>query len=309
MRAFFFILAIVSFSFSGGLPAPSNPRAEYTETGLDITWDSVPGARGYNLYDRDSNSKKAKQRKINSALITSGPHFSYLWDVQNGERVRRIKGYEHHISITAVFNETGNEKEGPFSDEVDNCYFEGFRNVLSGAEIKKRLVKQQASPLLPVDQKANSREDFIRFMEGPGARLAGEMKKAINPREVGACAPISTIVVKLLDEWGLPAFRVEGVFIKEFHTFNIINIEGVEYVLDFTADQFAPGVSPVFFPRDYSNLNTRGRLSVMGTPVYQIGKVFTAAQTALSENKEGEGYRRIYDKVVSGKTTKKEKIR
>jgi hypothetical protein len=280
------------------LKSPSAVQVVFSETSLDINWDSVPGAIGYNLYDRDPKAgKKEKRRKINPALITSGTHFLYIWDFEDGKRVRKIKGYEHHLSVAAVFDVKGREKEGPFSRERDNCYFEGFRNVTSARDIERILVPQQAAPKLPVDQKPVSRTDFIRFMEGPGKLLYDEMNKVINPLEVGACAPVSTILVKLLDQWGISAYRVEGTFIKEFHTFVVLNIEGVEYVLDFTADQFLPGVAPVFFPRDLANLNASGRLGMLGVPVYQSGKVFSAGQTDLAQNKAGEIYRTLLEKA------------
>jgi len=302
-RLILFLLCFAINRLPGApLPVPTNLRVIFTETSLDISWDSLPGAVGYNLYDRPpSNKKGLKKRKINPALITSGPHFSYIWDFENEMRVRKIKGYEHHLSLTAVMNINGKEKEGPASEEFDNNYFEGYRNVLTRADILRILVPAQAAPLLPVVHRANTREDFIRFMETTGRKLHQELARNINPLEVGACAPVSTLLVKLLDRAGLSALRVEGTFIKEYHTFIIINVDGVEYILDFTADQFVPGVTPVCFPRDLSNLNRKGRLSVVGTPIYQPGKIYTADQTDLSQNKTSEFYRNLLQKLQTEK--------
>jgi hypothetical protein len=298
-----FLILITLFSFSyGRIEPPANIQIIFSEKTLDIYWDSVPGTIGYNIYTSPMPGvEKSQKKKINSKLITSGPHFTYIWNFENGKRVRRIKGYEHHISLTSVFSNGTGEIESPLSREVNNCYFKGFRNINTLQKIEGILAPRQNTPYLPVKKRVNKKKKFLRFMKGPGKMLHRLYKKHIDPLAVGGCAPVSTVLVKLLDKWGLNAYRVEGTFIKEYHTFAIINIDKVEYVLDFTADQFLPDVSPVMVPRDYCNLNRDGKLSLLGRPVYQVGKIFSPDQINLSNSKKADVYKTMYNEVLSTK--------
>jgi hypothetical protein len=268
---------------------PSNIKASFAETSIDIDWDSIPQAVGYNVYNHE--------RKINAVQIKSGTHFTYIWDRENGEHVRKIKGYEHSISITSLFEIDGKIQESVQSKKIDNLYFEGYRNVILGSDIKKILQKKQQQKKLPVNTPENSAKNFIRFMETTGKKLHTEISKNINPLESGGCAPVSTVLVKLLQKNGLTAVKAEGVFIKEFHAFVIINIEGVEYVLDFTADQFVPAVSPVFIPRDFCFLGENARLSKTGLPIYQISRIYSADNVSLTDSEDAEIYKQMLDSL------------
>lgn len=300
---FFIVTILLLFAIAPGeISPPANIQVIYSEKSLDMWWDSVPNASGYNIYTVNfKKTKPAQRQKINQKLITSGTHFTFFGESKNGETNRKMKGYEYHLAITTVCSLGGKEKESVFSEVVDNCYFEGFRNIDCRSKIEKILASTQQTPYLPAAKKVNSRENFIQFMEGPGQLLRKLVKDSINPLQEGGCAPVSTILVKLMDKWGLSAYKIKGLFIKEFHTFVIINIDGVEYILDFTADQFVPNVSPVFFPRDYSHLNGNGKLSADGKPVYQIEKIYSPDQTELAEGKTSQVYRNIFDKVASSK--------
>jgi len=295
----FLVIFIITPVLYGTVLPPSNIKITYTETALDITWDTVPGATGYNIYTAASpNIPKKDKLKINQKLITSGPHFAYIWHFENGEKVRKIKGYRHYISVTSVFSQKGKNYESAVSEEVNNCYFDGFARIDSRKEILNILQTSQRETFLPVKKLRNRKEDFIAFMEGPGGKLNGLIKNYIDPKETGGCEPVSTILVKILKKFGLHAYRIEGNFIKEFHTFVIINIDNVEYVLDFTADQFIPDVNPVIIPRDFCHLNEKGKLSESGIPVYSIAKIYNADQTELTENKTADIYRKIYNEVI-----------
>ena len=277
---------------------PLDP-SPYTETTLDITWDTVPGATGYNIYTGNSaHLPKKKKIKVNQKLITSGPHFAYIWHFEKGEKVRKIKGYKHYISVTSVFSIKGKNYESALSEERNNCYFDGFKRIGSRKKIQNILQKSQSTPFLPVKKLRNRKEDFITFMEGPGKKLNNLIKKYIDPKETGGCEPVSTILVKILKKFGLHAYRIEGHFIKEFHTFVVINIDNVEYILDFTADQFIPDVTPVIIPRDFCHLNEKGKLSRTGIPVYSIVKIYNADQTELTKDKSADIYKKIYNEVI-----------
>jgi hypothetical protein len=243
----------------------------------------------------------ATRRKVNPALITSGTHFTYIWDVEGDQRVRNVKGVRHHLVIAAVDSLGGAARIGALSAEVDNDYFAGCDQMTSNVALRRVLVTHQSTAPLPVPPLVLAADSLVRFMEGPGKLLAKLIADSIDSREVGGCAPISTVVVLLLKQWGLPAYKVEGAFIKEFHAFVVVNIDGVEYVLDFAADQFVPDVSPVLVPRDSCFITPSGRMGGSGQPAYQVARVLAADQTSLAEGKNSEVYRSIYAAVLESK--------
>jgi hypothetical protein len=297
--SFIIILFTLFITLYGDVIPPSNIQITYSETSFDITWDSVPEAIGYNVYTSNSPDKSKKKKiKVNKILITSGTHFAYIWHFENGEKVRKIKGYKHYLSITSVFSINGKNQESGLSLENDNCYFDGFKQINSPKAIQNIIKTSQITPKIPVINYINRKEDFIQFMEEPGRKLADLINKHIDPRQTGGCEPVSTILVKILKDFGLHAYKAEGNFIKEFHSFAIINIDSVEYILDFTSDQFIPKTLPVMIPRDYCHLNEKGKLSLTGSPVFSISKIFSPDQISLSNDKSADIYKKIYEEVI-----------
>ncbi len=282
------------------LAPPSNIKIIYAEKSLGISWDTTPGAIGYNIYTSSTpQTLKKKKRKVNTKLITSGTHFTYLWHFENKKKVRKIKGYKHFITVTSVFKNNGKERESGFSPLKDNCYFTGYGPVLTKKAVQSIIQEKQKTPVLPVIKYSNGKDAFLKFMAGPGKKLYTIIKEKIDFREKGGCAPVSTVLVKLLQHYGLHAFRIDGNFIREFHTFVLINIDKVEYVLDFTADQFVPGAISVMLPRDFCFLDENGRLSESGTPVYNIAKVYAADQVELSDDTSAVLYREMYNDIIT----------
>jgi hypothetical protein len=302
------VLAAASLGGQATVPLPpANIRITYTEQILEIAWDSVPSAIGYNLYTSPvRNAPPAQRRKVNSRLITSGTRFTYIWDVLGHRRTRAVKGFEHHLCLTSVVEDSGAKVESACSEEFDNCYYDGFRGLDSPDKITRVLVAKQESPFLPVAARPCKKKDFLRFMSSTGKQLHALVAKAFDPHEVGACSPVTTILVRLLYESGVYAYKVEGSFIKEYHAFAIVNIDNVEYVLDFTADQFVPNVTPVLFPRDLSHLNEHGRLSRTGMPVYTVARVYSPVQVALSTRKSTDVYWEIYNTLSVKKEMKRD---
>jgi hypothetical protein len=238
--------------------------------------------------------------KINRKLITSGPRFVFIWSFEQGKRERSVKGYYHYISITSVFDIEGDTTESDLSIKVSNNYFEGFGNMTSKKRIKSVFLEEQKSIYLPVDYMVNKKNSFIQFMTGPGRYLAKVLKDSLNFHEIGACDPVSTIALKLMSLWDLHAWRAEGIFIEEFHIFIVINIEDVEYVVDFAADQYISDVAPVIIPRDLCFLSKEGNLNDTGKPVYQIGKIFPSDAVELNPiGKKTKIYHNIYNKVYN----------
>ncbi len=281
-------------------PAPSNLTIDFGEKSFNMFWDSVPGVAGYNVYTRPDIKTKIRTR-INPILITSGPHFTYIWNMENGKRVRKIKGYSHMLSVTAVCSTNNAAVESAYSTELNNGYFDGFKKVTSWGAIAPVLRKSQACDTLPVPKHVNNGERFTAFIEGPGRITATLIKQAIDPLQEGGCEPISTMLITLLNEWDLYAYKIEGLFIREFHSFVVINVDNVEYVMDYAADQFVPDVSPVIFPRDFCFLDGKGKLAASGKPVYQVAKVISPEQSTLSDKQSSEVYRTIMTKVLASK--------
>lgn len=279
--------------------APQNLRVIHTEKSLDLSWDSVPGVRGYHIYTAPvSATPMARKRRVNPALITSGMHFTYIWDVTpDGQRARGVKGYAHHVVVTAVAGDSGAEVESGPSNEIDNAYFTGFSHANTRGTLLKVLRERQKVEHLPIESPRNGHERFIEFMCGPAAHLQKLIRDTIDAREVGACAPLATVLAQLMLDTGLVAWKAEGAFIKEYHAFVIVNVEGVEYVVDVAADQFVPDVSPVVVPRDLCFLNARGRFAEEGTPVYAVGKLFAADKSVLVDSEQGELYRGLLEKT------------
>ena len=72
----------------------------------------------------------------------------------------------------------------------------------------------------------------------------------------------------------------------------------MEYVVDVTADQFVPDVSPVVLPRDLCHLNDKGRFAPEGVPVYQIGKVYAPERSELVDSEVSDLYRHLLNQVL-----------
>jgi hypothetical protein len=283
----------------GLVPAPpASVRAAYAEKSIDIAWDSVPGAAGYHVYTgAEAGLPIAKRRRLNQQLITSGTHFTYIWDVNAGQRVRGVKGYRHHLVVTSVAVDDGVEVESGPSAEIDNCYFEGFDRADTRTGIERVLRPKQQTERLPVERHGNSRSAFVAFMTGPGARLQALVRDTIDPREVGACSPLATVLVQLMLTSGLRAWKVEGTFIREYHAFVVIEVDSVEYVVDFAADQFIPDVSPVVVPRDWCFLGPNGRFAEAGEPVYAVSRVYAPEQSSLVDGAGTDVYRWLLAKA------------
>jgi uncharacterized coiled-coil protein SlyX len=287
-------------SQADNLPIPQNVWAEYAEKNLVINWDPVKGAVGYNVYrSAVANAAKSEMEQLNQRLITSDNRFVFIWRFTNGKRERMLKGYRHYISITAVFNQQGVKVESGLSQTVSNSYFDGFSNMTSERRIENILLDEQKSAYLPTIYGSNDKYSFIKFMSGPGQYLTKLLRDSLDFQEVGACDPVSTIALKLLSDWGLYALRAEGVFIEEYHTFIVLKVANVEYILDFTGDQFVPDVSPVMVPRDLCYINKQGQLDSAGKPIYLIEKVYPAESFELNNTKKSRVYHNIYRTVYN----------
>jgi hypothetical protein len=281
-------------------PPPQNLRAVFAEKSIELFWDSIPQVIGYNAYTSTAEDSVLKHfRKINPNMISSGARYTYIWDLIDKKHVPGIKGIEHHLAVTAVYAADGDTAESALSRRIDTRYFTGYDKMIKPDRIKKILVDSQRIPRKPFAMINNNLDSFLVFMHGPGKLLDSLLRANIDPQEVGGCSPIATITMLLMHKRGIEAYKGEGTFIKEYHAFNIIMIDSVEYVVDFSANQFVPDVSPVMVPRNKCFLDSLGRLADTGAPVYQAARLYTTEQSSLADDKSSELYRAVYDKVLA----------
>ncbi len=299
----FFIIGFCSLGYSKSLKIPQNVKLDCSEKAIDVSWDSIPEAYGYNVYSR--NSITSNTHKVNKNIIKSGCRFRYIWDLEKGERVKKIKGFSHYISVRAVYKKKKSRTESKHSTLADNQYFNGYKNVWNKNNLQNVLIDSQTVKPLPLNSKPTNIKDVLSFLKGNGIKLTKLIRKEINALETGGCVPISTLVVNLLLQNNIEAFRAEGTFIEEFHSFVILNIEGNEYILDFAANQFLPNVSPVLIPREKAFLNENSRLDFNGKPIYIVERLFNADQCIFADNKEAKPYIKILNKFNNSSSANK----
>ncbi|MFP4521695.1 MAG: hypothetical protein ACLFQK_06070 [Fibrobacterota bacterium] len=279
---------------------PDSVRIDYSEKAFEITWDSVQNATGYNLYTTNDRSIPfSKRKRVNNKVITSGTRYNYIWRVSGDKRIRDIKGRRHFVTVTSVLDTGDMIIESPHSKPVDNLYFEGFGNAVTSGKIKKILTVNHSSDSFSFASEVNTAENFIEFMIKDGKYFSELLSKKIDPLKIGGCVPIATALLKILKKNGITAYRADGKFIEEFHSFNIINIDEVVYILDFATDQFVPGFAPVMFPAEFSHINNKGRLSKKGKPVYTVNKVYSEEEINIDrEKKESIPYIEILNEIL-----------
>ncbi len=305
MRTSFFALTLIFLvhisAFCEALSAPVGIVVNYTEKAIEVSWDSVPCAIGYNLYTARIPGLPLSQRtKVNAKLIRSGARFTYIWDLVDGKRERLIKGYRHYLSVTAVDSVGKKEVEGNPSEEKNCDVFEGYERVISDSNVNTCLVDSQRCDTLPLRIKPCTVERFAAFMQGDGRSLMDSIHVHIDPLKTGGCVPISTMTVMLLGKNGIDACRAEGTFLEEFHSFVIVNIRDVQCVLDFAADQFVPETAPVLIPRNRCFLDTKtARFALSGRPAYNIQKLVAQKDVGFSDSKDAELYKAIINPLMT----------
>ncbi|HDD46547.1 MAG TPA: carboxypeptidase-like regulatory domain-containing protein, partial [Candidatus Aenigmarchaeota archaeon] len=110
-------------------------------------------------------------------------------------------------------------------------------------------ITKQKRKVLPKDAKVNGKEKMEMFLKEVSPLLIEEYKKYILDKErdarlyPGGCIAISNLVVKLMQDYGIDAYVADGEFFKPgegwlTHNFVVLNIDGMEYIVDYTANQF-----------------------------------------------------------------------
>jgi hypothetical protein len=275
--------------------------AAFTEDAITLSWPEYPGATSFNVYaDYGSGFKKA-----NFSRVATRNRFTLLWVEDNGEKKRIVKGNRVECRVVPLFPQVKMKDtayvEGPQSCPVRNDYFTGFSKVLSDTACARILKsRQQAAKIFPTAVVVR-RAAFCSNYAGLARDIYAAYAAKIDPHDDGACVPFSSLVAKYFTQKGIACYRAQGVFVGAFHSFNIIVIDSVEYVLDFTADQFVPGSSPVFMPRDCCFADSTGRPTAhpagIFTRFYQIEKVFSADQIAFTETPKAKEYQQLLDSL------------
>jgi hypothetical protein len=275
--------------------------AEFTEDAITLSWGEYPGASSFNIYaDYGGGFKKA-----NFTRVAVRNRFTLIWVEENGKKERIVKGNRVECRVVPLFPSVKKSDtvyvEGQPGCPVKNDYFRGVSNVLSDTACGRILKdRQQAKRIFP-SAVSVPRAAFCSQYANLARDIYAAYSAKIDPKDEGACVPFSTLVAKYFTQKGIACYRAQGVFISAFHSYNVIVIDSVEYILDFTADQYVPRSAPVFMPRDYCFVDSSGaptaRPAGIYTKLYQIEKVFSADQIAFTETPKAKEYQQLLDSL------------
>lgn len=304
-RAVIIRALLLSAGIVGAGESPFHIAAEFSETIITLRWAEIPGAKAYNIYARYSDTGFVR---VNPVPVTTRPQYSFIWVGSEGEKKRVVKGNAVSLYVAALEGTHCNDhssscRETKKSGVVETAYFHGYARIVSAEDCGRVLHEdQEVAPLLS-DVRQVSRRAFLREYPPYAAALDSIYRHTIDPKDEGACVPISTIASKLLTARGIPCYRCQGVFINQFHNFNLVVIDGVEYVLDFTANQFLPNSSPVLIPRDRCFIDSlgfpTGKPVGTVTRIYTVEKVFDADQISFTDKPEAQKYKGILDTLLA----------
>jgi hypothetical protein len=264
------------------------------ERSIELLWDAPPGAIGYHVFRSDSSWEQA--RRLNPYPVLSGTRYLYLWEKIQKQHIRNVRGAFHRFWVTALYPDSS---QSPPCSSICTDYFQGFNRIASAAALSALLRPSQRCDTLPIARQEANVLKLQQFISTTGVSLMQLLRDSIDFRQTGACAPVSTILVKLLAAQGIEAYKAEGLFIDEFHAFTIVISKGVEYVLDFAADQFIPQSSPVVIPRDYCFISAQGKPDTSGTPMYQVARLFKSEDVFLANNQPAQLYHTIYQQLLN----------
>lgn len=282
---------------------PFRLSASFSETMVTIQWPQLHGVEAYDVFADYGVGFK----KVNPVPVASRSQFSFLWVDEQGRKKRVVKGNRVRLYAAAIDSEACGDERTPcryvrLSDTVATRYFEGFAMVESRERCSALLRPSQSSARILPEVKGIGRLAFVDAFPALSSCIADIYRREVDPHDEGACVPFSSIVAVYFSRKNIPCYRAQGLFISQFHSFNIIIVDNVEYILDFTADQFLPSSSPVFIPRDCCYIDSSGVPSCKPagavTAMYKIDKVYGADQLRFSDTPRAIHYRRILDSLL-----------
>jgi hypothetical protein len=278
--------------------------ARFSETMITLKWDEQPEAKAYNVY---AGYDTIGFTKVNPVPIATRPQYSFLWITENGEKQKVVKGNSVRLFATALVGDSciyrgGRCIESDTSVVVTTEYLRGFSGVRTAGQCGAILRPVQKTEHLNTVTESCAKSHFVKLYPRLARRIDSLYRRTVNPRDEGACVPMSTLAAKYFTAQGIPCYRGQGTFITQFHSFNVVVVDSVEYILDFTADQFLPASSPVFMPRDFCSIDSTGRPTDTPqgtfTPMYRIEKLFHPDNVAFSETDEAAEYRNMLDALL-----------
>ncbi len=303
-QSIFFLLCSSIFWRADPAPGSFAIAARFTEDMITLSWGEVQGARAFNVYaDYGRGFVRA-----NFTPVTARNRFVLMWIDFAGKKVRIVKGNSVTCRVTPLFAAVSAQgdtawTEGRAGAQVSNDYFKGFSSILSDSACARILTARQTQARIFPAGKSTGKAEFCSRYIGPARDVYSIYKERIDPKDEGACVPFSTIVAKYFTKRGIKCYRAQGTFIGAFHSFNLVVIDDAEYVLDFTADQFVPGSSPVLLPRNCCFVDSCGRPTANPngtfTALYNIDKVYDPAQIDFADTPAARLYSRLLDSLES----------
>jgi hypothetical protein len=298
------LLASLSHGGSAGKKAAFKLSASFSETMITVDWPEIDNVSAFDAWVDFGDG----YARANPVPVTSRHRFVFVRTDSNGKLSRISMGNGISVFITALEGEnctdTGAVCRQLFSsDTIHAMYFEGYTGILGEEQCRAVLKPEQTVDPVFSDGVSNRRNSFLKKYPCPAKIIADIYKSRIDPAEEGACVPFSTIVAKYLSGKGIECYRAQGQFIGRFHSFNLVIIDGVEYILDFTADQFLPASSPVLIPRKCCFIDSTGSPVCENhnkvTPMYIIDKIYSKDQVWFNDSPQAVKYQILLDSLLN----------
>jgi len=276
--------------------------ATFSEDMITVIWPNVKNAVFYNVY---ANWGKGFE-KVNFSPVRTRNRYTLIWAENEGKKERIVKGNSVSMVVAPVFANSKRRDTtfvvGAQSCPISNAYFTGFSQVLDSFACSKIIIARQTFPLILPHGVQTTRNSFVAHYGDCAKAIYTLYKATIDPHDEGACVPFSTLVSKYFSSKGIPCYRAQGTFMGMFHSFNIVVVDSVEYILDFTANQFVPESAPVFMPRDMCFADSCGmptnRPHGNFTGMYHIETVFSSDQITFTDTPKARQYQEILDSLT-----------
>ncbi len=303
-----FVIALLCGDATGGDCARSSSgcfslAAGFTETMITLDWEPPAEAAAFDIYADYGNGFV----RVNPIPVTSRPRYSFFWVEQGGRKKRVVKGRRVRLYVQALTGRGCDSLRKACtalcrSDEVRTRYFAGFSRALDRRVVGAILRTSQRTQRLAPEARSIGTAQFTEAFPALARAIDSAYRKKIDPLDEGACVPFSTLAAKYLSARGVPCYRVQGVFISQFHSFNMLVVDSVEYILDFTADQFLPRSAPVLMPADWRQIDSTGAptraTAGISARMYQIEKIWASDRLRFTDTPDARLYRSLLDSLL-----------
>ncbi|MAG52375.1 MAG: hypothetical protein CMH62_00260 [Nanoarchaeota archaeon] len=203
-----------------------------------------PGSLPYNMYELFANSFAIK------ALYFNEFKTRFYNDLPDNEK----ELLDNYLEFVPTMSAQEELEEDNF--EIEGCSVFPLRYTKVDFEKfdEEFLDYEQDLQVLPETARVNSKEDIINFLREFSPSIIREYRNTETNSYClypGGCIAISTLIVKLMEDEGIDAYVLDGEFLHppsdfpRYHNYIGIDIEGVEYIIDYTANQFTLPVESV----------------------------------------------------------------